>query len=527
MTIARFRQSTLSVVVALSAFLFVIYGFALTLRKAVGYSSIASPTPSLSQKVSTPPKTLHEADHNLQGAVYTTTGGWSSSLLLLNAEGKAVTAHVTLYNKNGRSLNVPPITLEAYKSRSWNVASWIGATEGFDEGSLTVVYNGLPMGLHAQETVTNRERSLSFDVHLEDAMEFMSSTVDGLWWGLDDRTEAKVFIANTRATDTTVTPTFYVGGLAHQDEPIVLKAHSSDVVDIGKDLKELHLSTSSGGISFSYTNGPGALSVVGVITSNHSAHSGFSTTMRFFDHMMGSTTSLHGANIMIGKPASNPGFPSAARFTPHVIVRNVTAQPVQVNSRIRFTLFDQPNTSELIPVTMAANEVRELDLSPAINTIGDNAVADAGIEIGYAAQPGALMAYGSSVDQTGSNAFDVPIKDPMEMMFKGGANPWRIDGHNQAVLHVKNVNIPDGQKHDFTVTLYYDGGIYNLPVQSVEAGQTAELDIRKLRDDQIKDGSGNVIPLNVASGQLSWYPRAKKGDFIGRLVQYDPVAGIS
>lgn len=45
--------------------------------------------------------------------------------------------------------------------------------------------------------------------------------------------------------------------------------------------------------------------------------------------------------------------------------------------------------------------------------------------------------------------------------------------------------------------------------------------------DQVPDGSGNVIPLNITRGQLSWYPRAKKGDFIGRLVQYDPEAGIS
>jgi hypothetical protein len=113
------------------------------------------------------------------------------------------------------------------------------------------------------------------------------------------------------------------------------------------------------------------------------------------------------------------------------------------------------------------------------------------------------------------------------MTFKGGANPWKIDRDNRAVLHVKNVNAPDGEKHEFTVSLYYDGGVYNLPVQSVEAGQTAEIDIRKLRDDQVSDSSGNVIPLNITRGQLSWYPRAKKGDFIGRLVQYDPEGGIS
>lgn len=475
-------------------------------------------------KTVAPATELHEADHVLQGAVYTTREGWTSNLLLLNAEGKAVTARVTIYNKQGRLLNISPITLEAYTSNSWNIADWVRNADGFEEGSITVTYYGISMGLHAQETVSNGQRSLSFDVHFEDAMELMSSTVDGLWWGLDDRTEAKVFIANTRATQTTVTPTFYVAGVATQGDPIILDPHASDAIDVGKALKQKHLTPTLGGISLSSTNGPGAISVVGVISNKRS---GFSTTMRFVDHMSGATRSLHGANIMIGKGDANPGFSSSTRFTPHVILRNNTPQVVQATARIRFTLLNQPNVTELPPIALAGNEVRELDMSPAMNALGDNSVGDAGIEIEHSGEPGALMAYAASIDQTGSNAFDVPIKDPKGMTFKGGANPWNLAGENRAVLHVKNVDAPDGVKHAFTVSLYYEGGVYNLPVQLVEAGQTAEIDIRKLRDDQVKDSTGNVIPLNVTRGQLSWFPRARKGDFIGRLVQYDPEDGTS
>jgi IPT/TIG domain len=480
---------------------------------------------------------VHEVDRVLQAAVYTTKEGWTSNLLLLNAEGKAVTARVTLYDKHGRSLNISPITLEAYTSRSWNIADWVRNANGFEEGSVTVTYFGLAMGLHAQETVSNKQRSLSFDVHLEDTMELMSPTVDGLWWGLDARSEAKVFIANTRATQTTVTPIFYVAGAGHQGEAIILDPHGSSAIDIGKALKQLHVPATLGGISLLSSDGSGAISAIGVISNKHN---GFSTTMRFIDHhmaeatnslhsahnMSGTTTSLHGANILIGKSSANPGFRSSTRFTPHVIVRNTSSEVVKANGRIRFTLFDQPNVSELAPVELAANEVRELDMSSVIDFIGDNSV-NAGIEIDYSGQPGALMVYSTSIDQSGTNAFDVPIKDPTAMAFKGGANPWKIDDQNRAVLHVKNVNAPDGEKHAFIVSLYYDGGVYNLPVQLLEAGQTTEIDIKKLRDNRIADGSGNVIPLNVTRGQLSWYPKAENDNFIGRLVQYDPEGGTS
>jgi hypothetical protein len=82
-----------------------------------------------------------------------------------------------------------------------------------------------------------------------------------------------------------------------------------------------------------------------------------------------------------------------------------------------------------------------------IKAIGKQTISDAGIEIEHTGKAGAVMAYAASMDEKGSNVFDVPIKDPKEMPFRGGANPWRIDGDNRAVLHVKNVDVPaDGQK---------------------------------------------------------------------------------
>ena len=308
-----------------------------------------------------------------------------------------------------------------------------------------------------------------------------------------------------------------------QDDAIALNGRESDVIDIKQSLNRLHISSNTGigGISLTYTNGPGALAIVGVISNKQI---GFSTTMRFIDHASEMTTHLQAANIPIGKPPADSGFTSSVRFTPHVVVRNNTGVAVQVNLRIRFTLFDQPNTIELPDVTLSANEVRELDLHSVFNVIGDNIIADSGIEIDYTGQPGGVMAYAASVDQNGSNVFDVSF--PEEMGFQGGSYPWHLDGDNRAVLHVKSIDLPgDSQVGEFLVKLYFNGGEYDLPLQRIEAGQTAAIDLKQLRDDQVRDVLGRVIPLSVTGGQLAWYPR--KGEFIGRLVEYDPVAGVS
>jgi hypothetical protein len=95
-------------------------------------------------------------------------------------------------------------------------------------------------------------------------------------------------------------------------------------------------------------------------------------------------------------------------------------------------------------------------------------------------------------------------------------------------LHIKSIDAPnDVLKRQAMAKLYFDGGEYNLPLQQMEAGQSAEVDIKKLRDDKVKDVLGNVIPPNVTGGQLAWYGKANNGDFIGRLVQYNPVLGTS
>jgi len=510
----EFRQHWLGLI-GLLAFSLVVYGL------------IRASSSSVAAHYSTGSE-MRQADQRMYAAIYTTTGGYSSTLGLNNATNHPITATVTLYNRHGAALIVPPITLDGHRNHGFDIADWVRSVDGFEQGSFEVVYHDISMSLGAQETVTDANHSLSFDVHLQETMDFMSSRVDALWWALDDnQTEAEVFVANTRATQTIATPTFYVNGVAYQSEAITLNGRESNVIDIKQSLQRLHVSTAAvGGISLSYTNGPGAVAIVGVVNNKHT---GFSTTMRFIDQAEQMSTHLHGANIMIGKSAPDSGFASSVAFTPHVIVRNITDQRVQVTSRIKYTSNDQSHNIELAALTLTPNAVRELDLSPVINAIGNNVITDSGIEIDHNGGHGAVMAYAASTDQVGSAVFDVPVKDPTgDMGFKGGSYPWNIEGDNRAVLHVKSTDLPgDGQKRQFIVKLFFEGGEYNLPLQQVDAGQTIDIDIKKLRDDQVPDFLGNKIPLNVTTGQLDWDRRAKRGTFIGRLVEYNPVTGLA
>ncbi len=471
-----------------------------------------------------------EADHRIYAAYYSTKAGWQSILALNNGTNREMNAQVTLYNKKGKALAIPTIKLAAASNQFFNLANWLTANlaDDFSEGNLEIFYHGPSMGIGGQLTVKNGSQSFSFDVPFSDAARFASSQVEGVWWALDNQATAEVFVTNSTTTPTKVVLTFYVSGEAIEAEPIVLDAHQSQVIDIAQTLNKLKAKQipAIGGISLRHSNQPGALAVAGVMTNKKT---GFSSTMRFIDTAMQGSLSLHGAHLLIGSPSEQSGFPLSANFAPRVIARNTTSLPVEVKARVKYTAASKSFSVEAAPLVLAAYEVKEVDLNAIRSTIGAQTVTDAGIEIEHNQRPGSVIVAAASVDQSGNHVVDVPVKDPKAKMADvGGSYPFQLDGNNRAVIHLKNIDPPtNGKPRQVVVMLRYDKETYSLPVQLIDAGQTMLIDIKKLRDEQVKDSNGKTLPRNLTKGQVEWHNRGSLGQFIGRLVQYDPVAGTA
>src|SRR2546430_7185895 len=164
----EFRQPWLGLI-SLLAFSLIVYSLIRAGSSNVAAHSSAMAKPEIAQ-----------ADQHLYAAVYTTTDGYSSALGLNNSQNHLITATITLYNQRGAAFTVPPITLDAHKNHAFNIADWVGNVDGFEEGSLEVLYHDASMTLGAQETITDANHSVSFDVHLQEPMDFMSARADGL-----------------------------------------------------------------------------------------------------------------------------------------------------------------------------------------------------------------------------------------------------------------------------------------------------------------------------------------------------------
>jgi len=100
-----------------------------------------------------------------------------------------------------------------------------------------------------------------------------------------------------------------------------------------------------------------------------------------------------------------------------------------------------------------------------------------------------------------------------------------LDGDSKATVYLQNVT--DESRH-YTLEIDYEGGSYVLGVKDLPAKEATAYDIRKIRDEQIPDSLGHVIPLNVTGGKAFWSIHGS-GDraIIGRIEQANFVTGMS
>lgn len=471
-----------------------------------------------------------EANHYVYGAIYSVKGSTRSSLVLNNPMmTRARVVRVTLYNKAGKALELPEITLAPAQTKFLDIRDYIPQERlgAFSEGSVEVHYHGPTMGITGQLSVIDDRHNGSFDVLLREDVMFSSSKLDGLWFSVDNQTTVEVFVTNTRPHPTTVTPIIYVDGAEFAAQPLVLDSHVGATIDVGKSLKDLQVRRrfASGGITLRHDGTPGAIAVAGVISNKQR---GFSSTMRFIDVAGQRSTKLHGANILIGSTNAPPGFPQDVSFTPRAVVRNTTNQSLEARALIRYTTETGAGLIQIDALKLKSGEVRDLNLTPLINELSEKKLLNAGFELEHDGGPGSVIATVVSIDQSGNYVFDVPLKDPQSVKNVGGNHPWRLDGDNRAIAHIKNIDpITDGSLRELALMITTAAGKYSFPLQLTEAGQTLAVDIRRLRDEQIADNHGNVIPLHITEGQVEWYGRGPLGQFIGRLVQYNPATGVS
>lgn len=203
--------------------------------------------------------------HFLSIPYYSVKGDWDSILTLNNSVSSPLAASIILYSLDGNALQLPNVSLLANDVATVRLSELVaqsGDGRGqFQEGSIELRFNHDDgMALASQLTVLDSNHGLSFDI--EPPMGFKSSTLESLWWSLDDKTSGQIMLSNTTAEKLDAHLNIEWRGIVMPTPALSLSVHQTIVLDIEKLLKDLGVKAKGierGGISIMHSGSPSAL----------------------------------------------------------------------------------------------------------------------------------------------------------------------------------------------------------------------------------------------------------------------------
>ncbi|MDQ6651366.1 MAG: hypothetical protein M3Y84_01345, partial [Acidobacteriota bacterium] len=445
-------------------------------------------------------------------------------MTLNNATHEFLTASPTLYSLDGAAWPLPDISLAPNLNTALRLSELIAKSEDrgrFHEGSIVVSFNGEPMSLGAQLTVSDVQHGLSFD--MGPPKPFKSSTLEGLWWSIDRKTKGQVVLCNTTNQGLGIQINLEWQGHVIPARVLSLSAHQTIVLEIEDLLKQLDIKAKgieSGGISISHSGAPGALIAHGVV-QNKEAH--FASNLRFIDPAAQNGSVLNGTGLMVAHPAAGAVFPNTFFFTPHLALKNASPSIQTATVTVQYTTGGEFHFQTLPVINLAPHEVRMVDFSALLSSLKDASVDDAGVKIESSSAPGSLIAQMTSIDQEGAMCIDVPLAAFPPGSIGTGAHPFHLDGDSQAVLHLKNL---DTQPTTAIIQVLYDNGEFSPELVKLGSEESVAINLRHLRDSQGRDVHGHRLPSTLTQGQVQWFQHGKQS-VIGRMVMSSVSLGVS
>ena len=392
-------------------------------------------------------------------------------------------ARLTLFSMGGERLEVPPVIVEGVSHRTVELRDYAAAGSAFEEGSLQVVYYGKPLQMGAQVKVVDTEHSLISDEQLTYPEQAASTRRAGVWLLPSRNCGVRLVLSNVSNEQITINANAE-GQPARAEELPTLLAHETRVVNLrqrtGVKVQSL---PEVDGISLEHSGPKGALMARVFVQE---AATGYSAVAELVDPEKAISSRLHGAGLRLGDVAGE-------ELTPAVVARNIGPSLTTVTGRIKYTRPDGGTGVVVLPkVQLASGQNKAVNIVAALRgTRFEMLGAAVGLEFEYTGEPGSVVMSAQSTSRSGNQVFRVPLLDPAAQRSSTGGYPWIVDGDQSTIIYLKNTT---NQPQRYVAHLKSAGRTYMIGQKVIEAGLTAEYDIRALRDLQVPDENGNPFP---------------------------------
>lgn len=189
-------------------------------------------------------------------------------------------------------------------------------------------------------------------------------------------------------------------------------------------------------------------------------------------------------------------------------------------------------TANLESLRLRPNEVKVLDMKEAERL---NNVSLAGIEIFYSGDKGSVIASAQSVGRSRNQVFRTLLWDVLAHKSGTGGYPFYIEGTSSTKAYIKNAT--DREQDYVSFLMYGDNQMYMIGLKKLAPRETVEIDVKKIRDEQIPDEEGRTLPADITAGQIQWTVKPKEENdekpipdqlgMVGQMEQFDTAKAIN
>ena len=363
------------------------------------------------------------------------------------------------------------------------------------------------MGIGAQLTISGYHGFGNIDAPVFPDMMYKSNIADAVWFE-PGNSRSYLILGNSSSEpiQVNVSPS-----ATDQQSVLTVPSHATIVQLIKNDEMNQHGHANAiKSLHVSGTGVPGTLRVTGYTISDEE---NFVTTIRFVDPATSTEAAIY-ANGLHFSDGNN-----------HLVVKNLSLN----DTRISATIFplntnDSPESIILPTKSVSPGGTTELDLD---KVVVSRDLDGAAIRIDSTGSAASVIASFTNHSRRGRIVRSSPFKDIGDYAVSTGAYPWRLDGQMSSRIYITNV----GKVRAAIGAQIYpiDGPVYLIASKYLDVGETAIFDIRKLRDEEIPDPKGIILPKTAVIGQFKWSTIFGDGSqrFIGRNEVVDRQSGIS
>jgi hypothetical protein len=441
---------------------------------------------------------------------YNIQAGYESTLDMMNRSARVVEFTVSVHSQSGEGVTSKPMTISPTEEVVIEIKKLLNDMNidyrgDFSEGNLSINFRGEGNPLAGRMLVKGPHEALNLGPVWnmgESGQNMVPLQLDGLWWDLGGSRDVEAAVINITDKPEVADLFLDFGGKRRAAEPLSLAPHGTRPISITRTLAEMKLTpfeAPTGGFTIVPRSGKPTLVAEGEITD---AESGLVTALNFSLPQVRLASALHATGVPIGPPSADSPFRGfkGANFTPHIYVRNLLDSEQTLDLTVEYPGEKAPQSTALPALRIPGYTTLDVRLDAYYGYL-PLPLPFCAVRVQHNGPPGSLIAEMTAVNETTNQARQIRIENEGNGYAGSLVSYWSLEGKKDFLAFLTNM----GERDCRVAFAIQAGSVKYLPHPiKLAPHETRVIGFRELRDKQIADADGHVLPHDAVVGRMTY-----------------------